>query len=140
MDVPVPGVAHAADRQQGRPPRKVDRKLVTDRATQFSAGQRRDEPAKDRAMFQTLDRITAGTADPWEIGDDPAERVAADELVDDDKIERIALERRRLQAVEIEDSQACLRGSAYCNNRVVGCRASLLRTGVGIGARRRVVK
>jgi hypothetical protein len=49
------------------------------------------------------------TGHGWEIGDEGAQLVAVHEILDDDKVEGVAAQRRRPQAIKIEQRQRRLR-------------------------------
>src|SRR5271157_1533516 len=108
MDAPVLAVAPAAYRQQCRTATEVDAELFLDGAAQRRPGQRRGETGERRPIFEAVDRKAAVTADLRKVGHERGQLVAAQKLLDDDKIERVAAKRRRAQAIEIEDAQAGL--------------------------------
>ena len=124
VDAPVLAVAHAAHRQHRRPAAEVDRRICPPIARPSSGPvSAATSPPKTGPYLEALDRIAAGAADQREIGDDRGERVAADEILDDDEIERVALERRGVAGGRDRawpEAQPPSEFPRYCNNRIVG--------------------
>jgi hypothetical protein len=95
MYAPVLAVTSAADRYQSRTVLEVEREFLLDRAAQLRSGQGGNQPRKGGAACQALDWETAVTGNMREIGDDRAKLVAAHEIFNDDKLERVAAQRLR---------------------------------------------
>ena len=105
VDAPVLAVAPAAHRHHRRAVAEVETEFFLDRAAQRRPSQGGNETGKDRPACQAFDRVTAVTGDGWEIVDERAELVAAHKILDDDKVERVAAQRRPPQAIKIEQRQ-----------------------------------
>lgn len=108
MDAAVFAIAPSAHGQQGRPAGKIDAELLGHRSSKLGIVKRRNQPAKRRPESEALDRIAAGTSHRRKIGDDFRQRSTEDEILDDDKVERLTFKRRRAQSFEIEKAQNIL--------------------------------
>src|SRR5712675_611567 len=126
MNAAVLAVAVAAQGDHRRAAGKIEREFILDRAAKIAVLQFRGEPREGSAMALPVERETAMLAEQRKIGNRGGKILRPHKVLDDDKIERIAAERRGAQPVEIEQAQASIgRAGIGCNRIHAGIIADL---------------
>ena len=116
MNAAVLAVAVAAQGDHRRAAGKIEREFILDRAAQIVVFELRGEPREGSAMALPVERETAVLAERRKIGNRSGQILRPHKVLDDDKIERIAAERRGAQPLEIEEAQAGIgRPGIGCN-------------------------
>jgi hypothetical protein len=108
MNAAVLAIAVAAQGDHRRAAGKIEREFIPDRAAQIVAFELGGEPREGSAIALTVKRETAVLPERREIGNRGGQTLRPHKVLDHDKIERIAAERRGAQPIEIEQAQACI--------------------------------
>src|SRR5260221_8040454 len=105
MDATVLAVALAAQRDHRRTPGEVYREFLLDCLAQRLAFQLGGEVAEGAAAHLGTERKAAMAGERRKIGDQCRQVLGPNEIVNDDKIERLTAQRCGPQAIEIEKGQ-----------------------------------
>ena len=118
MNAAVLAVAVAAQGDHRRAAGKIEREFILDRAAQIVAFELRGEPREGSAIALPVERETAVLAERRKIGNRGGKILRPHKVLDDDKIERIAAERRGAQPLEIEQAQAGIGRAGIGRDRI----------------------
>src|SRR5271166_3232255 len=105
MDAPVSWAAVTADGDRVRSADKIEAELLLENLAEFVTRQFVEEISEMGAVRKLIDREAAALGDPRIVAVDVGARLRTDETGNDEILERLFRQRRRLQRVEIEITQ-----------------------------------